>query len=181
MEAWPASTSSNSGSSGANDGDVRQSNSAATTADAFNGNATHQAVDQGQHASVEGNDGGQGYGHHDQPCGCPYPSSYGNDGGYPHDCGCAGGGSIQQDQTGSNTNDTTQDATAGASTHQSNVNEPFALLSSFGDHGCGCTGGGDGVSQSNDADTHAVAGNLNATQQWIGQYQSALTGKGVAA
>jgi len=26
-----------------------------------------------------------------------------------------------------------------------------------------------------------VAGNLNATQQWIGQYQSALTGKGVAA
>jgi hypothetical protein len=37
------------------------------------------------------------------------------------------------------------------------------------------------VSQSNDADTHAVAGNLDATQQWIGQLQSALTGKGVAA
>ena len=77
--------------------------------------------------------------------------------------------------------DTTQDATADDSTHQSNVNKPFAFLSSFGDHGCGCTGGGGGVSQSNDADTHAVAGNLNATQQWIGQYQSALIGKGVAA
>ena len=89
-------------------------------------------------------------------------------------------GRSSRTQTGSNTNDTTQDATADALTHQSNVNKPFAFLSSLGGHGCGCTGGG-GVRQSNDADTHAVAGNLNATQQRIGQYQSALTGKGAAA
>jgi hypothetical protein len=128
-------------SPGANNGDVNQSNQADTDATAYNGNSTDQSIWQDQDAVVRGD-------------GC----------GTCHD----GGGSISQDQTGENTNDTYQDATANASTEQKNFNVPVAILSP------GANGGD--VNQSNDATTTAWAGNSNETDQSIDQGQHAVIG-----
>ena len=92
---------------------------------------------------------------------------------------------ITQTQTGGNTNDTTQNAYADATTEQKNVNLPFSFLSWGDDHGssCGCGGktatasGNGGVRQGNDATTKAYAGNANQTRQTIGQLQEALIGR----
>ena len=126
-------------SPGANSGAVTQSNQADTNATAYNGNTTDQSIWQKQDAVVRGD-------------GC----------GNCH----SGGGSISQDQSGENTNDTTQDAVANATTEQQNLNVPIAILSPS----CGCHGGGD-VNQSNDAATTAWAGNSNATSQSVTQDQ----------
>ena len=89
-------------SSGANSGDVDQSNDATTTAWAGNSNDTDQSVEQGQDARTGGN----------------------------HGCGCGhGGGDIDQDQTADNYNSTDQTASADATTHQVNVNAPIAVFS----------------------------------------------------
>ena len=128
-------------SPGANNGDVSQSNQADTNATAYNGNETDQSIWQDQDAVVRGD-------------GC----------GTCH----SGGGSISQDQSGENTNDTHQDATANARTEQKNVNVPIAFLSPGANSG--------DVNQSNDATTTAWAGNSNETDQSIGQTQNAVIG-----
>ena len=130
-------------SPGANNGDVDQSNQADTDATAYNGNSTDQSIWQDQDAAVRGDGCGTCHG---------------------------GGGSISQDQTGENTNDTYQDATANASTYQTNWNTPIAILSP------GANGGD--VNQSNDASTTAWAGNSNETDQSIDQAQHAVIGGG---
>ena len=83
----------------------------------------------------------------------------------PHPCGCAHGGSIDQSQTGSNTNDMHQNAEANATTDQRNENKPFSFFSP------GANGGD--VTQSNDATTNAWAGNWNDTDQSVDQRQFA--------
>jgi hypothetical protein len=129
-------------SPGANNGDVDQSNQADTDATAYNGNSTDQSIWQDQDAAVRGDGCGTCHG---------------------------GGGSISQDQTGENTNDTHQDATANAATEQENNNVPTADWSPD----CGCYGGGD-VNQSNDATTTAWAGNSNSTAQSVNQDQDGV-------
>ena len=131
----------------ANGGDVSQSNDATTAAGAYNQNDTQQSVEQEQGADAKGS----------------HPSGS-KDGGNEDGCGCGGTShaDVDQSQTGDNSNDTTQDASANAETNQHNLNQPFSLLS----HGSG----GD-VHQSNDATTVAGAGNVNLTDQAIGQVQ----------
>ncbi len=133
-------------SPGANNGDVDQSNTADTSATAGNSNTTDQSVTQDQDGTTSGK------------------------------CGSCGGGSVSQDQSGENSNDTYQDAEANATTNQYNVNAPISVLSpgangSSCNHSCGGSGGD--VNQSNDADTSAWAGNQNDTTQTVDQSQDA--------
>jgi hypothetical protein len=125
----------------ANNGDVDQSNEADTNATSYNGNATVQSVDQGQTAST-------GDGSSCDPCE-------------------KDDGSISQDQTGSNSNDTTQEANSEATTYQVNVNAPIAVLSKNSNNG--------DVDQSNEADTTAYSGNSNGTTQGVTQDQGATS------
>ena len=163
---------------GANTGSVDQANHAATIAGASNTNGTKQSVKQGQKAHVA-NRGERGYRPHasngkpTRDCGCSHPKPV-----------PAQPAAITQTQTGGNTNDTTQNASADATTEQKNVNRPFSFLSWGDDHGssCGCGGSGyghgnGGVHQGNDATTKASAGNANETRQTIGQMQEALIGR----
>jgi hypothetical protein len=151
---------------GSNGGDVDQSNSADTKAYAANDNWTGQVVDQNQDAKIVAphkpatDHGGYPKPHQPgpQPCKC--------DGQGPKDPGPIGHpGSIDQSQTGSNTNSTTQDAVAEATTEQGNLNLPVSILS------WGANGGD--VDQANYARTTAAAGNSNGTYQSVDQGQKA--------
>ncbi len=72
---------------------------------------------------------------------------------------------IQQEQSGTNQNRTSQDANADATTQQANVNLPISVLT---------WGANDGaVSQGNQADTKAFAKNVNTTDQDVDQRQAA--------
>jgi hypothetical protein len=144
-EQWNVNVPISVLSHGSNNGDVQQSNEADTTAWSSNQNATGQSIDQSQSASAGGS-------------GCD---------------ACGSGGDISQNQSGSNENSTHQEAISEATTEQKNLNLPISVLG-FGGHSCGCSGssGGD-VTQSNDADTTAYSGNVNATEQAIGQSQEA--------
>jgi hypothetical protein len=75
---------------------------------------------------------------------------------------------LGQEQTATNSNSTTQDAAAEATTKQANVNLPISVLS-WGSNG------GD-VDQSNSADTEASAANENDTKQAVDQDQQAGAG-----
>ena len=135
---------------GSNNGDVHQGNDAHTNAAAGNSNSTEQSIGQQQWAAISGG--------HGSPC---------------DPCGDRGGGSISQEQNGSNENATGQDASATATTEQTNWNTPVSILSVGGNGSpCGCGGSGD-VDQSNDANTKAESYNSNVTGQWIGQKQQA--------
>jgi molybdopterin/thiamine biosynthesis adenylyltransferase len=79
--------------------------------------------------------------------------------------GDGSGDDVEQDQTASNSNGTTQDASAEANSLQANVYAPEV-------EGCHRCFNGD-VSQSNGATTDATAGNQNWTDQSNDQVQSA--------
>src|SRR5918996_6183740 len=124
-------------SPGANSGDVNQSNTADSDATAGNSNTTDQATTQDQDGTTSGG------------------------------CGSCGGGSVSQDQSGENSNDTSQDSEANAETNQYNVNAPISILSPSGSSCDPCGGSGGDVNQSNDAETSAWAGNSNDTNQTV--------------
>ena len=134
-------------SPGSNSGDVDQSNDADTTVISANENDSTQSVDQTQQGSVEGSDKG-----HDS-CGCGHKSKNGHDGGE----------SASQSQQAANTNETSQDSSAEATTYQANVNLPVAILSPGANSG--------DVDQSNKADTYVASYNKNDSTQSVDQTQ----------
>jgi hypothetical protein len=79
--------------------------------------------------------------------------------------GSGAGGGVEQSQEGWNSNETTQQAAAEATTEQANVNLPISILSWGSNNG--------DVDQSNKADTKAYADNSNGTAQSVDQGQQA--------
>src|SRR5262245_11076408 len=72
---------------------------------------------------------------------------------------------LGQEQSGTNSNHTSQDASADATTKQANVHLPVSILSWGSNNG--------DVDQSNAADTKAYADNDNGTDQTVDQDQQA--------
>jgi hypothetical protein len=80
------------------------------------------------------------------------------------------GGAPDVSQTGSNDNQTTQDASSQAETDQKNINVPISILSVDSDNG--------DVSQGNWADTTAKSSNDKWTDQDLRQKQDVASGRG---
>jgi hypothetical protein len=177
-------------SPGANDGDVHQSNQAETVVLSQNNNQTAQGNFQNQEASAaDGRDGGN-----HGACGCGQATGYGQGPAQGN-----GGPAVDQSQTASNNNETTQNAEGQATTEQENINAPSSKPSSKGDNevwgaggacACGKQGhhehahhgdhgakGGD-VHRSNQAETVAESQNNNATEQRNSQNQEASAAGG---
>jgi hypothetical protein len=79
------------------------------------------------------------------------------------------GGLIQQTQTATNQNITSQSATSEASSKQTNINAPISILSVGSNDG--------GVSQSNKGSASSKAGNVNGTEQDNHQSQDGSAGR----
>jgi hypothetical protein len=143
---------------GANNGDVRQSNWADTSAKSSNDNWTNQSAHQDQWVSGNGSPSGP-------PAGPPVVYDGGNQGPKgpegPHD-----NGSVSQ--SGKNENSTDQHAKSEATTKQVNVNVPVSILSLDANNG--------NVHQGNAAHTFSGSSNSNGTQQLLGQGQGVGAG-----
>ena len=74
-----------------------------------------------------------------------------------------GSNGLGQRQEATNTNETSQDSSAAATTKQANVNVPIAILSPGANSG--------DVDQSNRSDTKVASGNSNSSDQWVDQGQ----------
>jgi hypothetical protein len=185
-------------SPGANSGDVDQSNRADTYVVSYNQNDSDQSVDQTQQGVVEPSDKGHSScGHGKSRCGHGH---HGRDKARGHDrcpCGDRGDDSrMHQKQEAANTNETSQDSSASATTEQTNVNVPISVLG-FGVHDVGRYDHGKGphsmdkghgqhrpaphrpsgdVEQSNEADTYVASVNTNDSNQSIDQIQQGWIG-----
>jgi len=171
---------------GSGNGDVRQGNAADTESQAKNENWTDQNLEQKQ--VVKNNDHKRREHHKGDRCECGQDGQ----GGWGQD-GQDGGRGGDVSQKGSNSNDTSQNASSEATTKQKNVNAPVSVLSfgsndsSHKDGGCGCDDKGHkgrdghdngGVSQGNAAYTSSSASNGNWTDQSLEQKQIVLNDRG---
>ena len=157
------SEQSNSNES-AGSGDVTQSNEAVNSAEATNGNATDQDVDQAQQAeasAIGGDAGREGHGKGDDK-----DQGTGDDAAPVAD--------VTQDQVTTVVDNTDQYAAAPIPNEQSNSNEPADRKGGKGKgKGHGPAPAAGDMAQSNEAVNAAAATNRNATDQTVGQDQAA--------
>ena len=164
-------------SSDANNGDVDQSNTATNSASSSNANGTGQAVTQTADQTVIG--GGEAVVHPAEPGEPTHPVEPATteptttEPGTDPECGCdepvdPGTGDDEDQSTEATveqsapvSNDTTQDSEAAASSEQTNVNLPIAVLSPNSNNG--------DVNQGNTATNTATSSNSNSTSQSVTQ------------